>query len=194
MIFSIVALIISISIASAGDYYSPYSGFSKPSSTYSFKSNYQESPGFSQFPKTNLNQDSSAGIEASNYDSSSYSRDYRGPIYERKITYLDDFSEEISDDGFLFFSNSKNNLRHIVSSTLTEKYLGATETERYNSQNRRQESSFSNTKNAYNYDGGFSYGKQRLFDSSEYGKDSYTTQYYYRPYYDQKQGNYNWDY
>lgn len=210
-ILSIFALSIVISafLLSTASADSSYSSFSKPqqyfakpyvysnpsgSSAYASASSYSESPGYTQFPKETKSQKSSSSSQNSNFDSSSYAYDYRGPLYERKITYLDDFSKEYSDKGFFLFSNSKDILRHTISNTVTERYIGSTESLYINNQNRRQASTNSNQDSSSNYEGGFSYGKQRLFDSNEYAQNSYTSPYYYKPNYNQDQGYYNWRY
>ncbi len=173
-----------------------YGTYSRPrfSSSYNSNTHYTESPGYMRGPKATLAQKANSESSASNFDSSSYKYDYRGPLYEKKVTYLDDFSHDVSSKSGFFRSRSSDSLRHTIASTLTEKYVGATESLYVDSQNRRSASNKASQNTDYNYDGGFSFGKQRVFDSSEYGKDSYTQPYYYRPSYDSQQGYYNWRY
>ncbi|MEK6933874.1 MAG: hypothetical protein AABW75_03295 [Nanoarchaeota archaeon] len=182
----ITSLLISINLISA-NYYS-YSD--KPSSYIS----YRESPGYMQFPKENFNQKSNANYYSTNQDASFYGYDYRGPLYERQITNVDDYSHIISSKSGFFTSKNKNNLRRTITYTLTEKYIGASESIFYNTQNNRFTSNVANQDTSYNSDGGFSFGKQRSFDAAEYSKDSYTSAYYYRPYYDSSKDYYNWRY
>jgi hypothetical protein len=226
-VFSVFALILSLSLASAmdydyyvqhdvptdyaspvtysNDYIQPYvssfsrpyvSSFSRPSfsSNYNSQAHYSESPGYTQFPDSSYNQKASANSFSSNQDSSNYKYDYRGPMYEKKFVQVDDFLHDTSSKTGFFNSRSNNVLKHTISTTLTEKYLGATESVLYNTQNNRYATQSAQQDTSYNYDGGFSFGKQRVYDSSEYSSDSYREPYYYRPYFDSQQGYYSWKY
>jgi len=217
-IFTLIALlfasILSAGIASASYDSSCYSSgcytvksfssqshsFSQPrdysASSYGSSSHYQESPGFAQFPNFDSGKKSSLKAKDSNFDSSSSGYDYRGPLYEKKFVQLDDFRHEISSKDGFFSSKNKDSLKHTVSTTITEKYIGASESAYSNSQNRRSSSLDANQDESLKYQGGFSFGKQRLFDQSEYGssRNSYASPYYYSPYYDSSSGYYSWRY
>lgn len=199
-LFAIVFLVLALTSVSAAhdNYYAKsYSKYPSYKNSYNNPSSYisyKESPGYTQFPDENFIQKENANYYSSNQDSSSYEYDYRGPLYERQVTNIDDFSRVISSKSGFFTSKSKNNLRHTITSTLTEKYIGASESMFYNTQNNRLTTNTANRDTYYDYDGGFSFGKQRTFDAAEYRRDSYTSPYYYRPYYDSSGGYYNWRY
>lgn len=199
-LFAIVLFVFTIAgvTATHDNYYTKsYSKYPSYRSTYNTPSSYisyKESPGYMQFPDENFIQKENANDYSSNQDSTSYGYDYRGPLYDRQITNVDDFSHVISSKSGFFTSKSKNNLRHTITSTLTEKYIGASESMFYNTQNNRLTTNTANRDTYYNYDGGFSFGKQRVFDATEYRRDSYTSPYYYRPYYDPSKSYYNWRY
>lgn len=199
ILITMIFLIIMLANVSASSFnypnsYNQYpsyrSSYTVPSSTVS----YRESPGYSQFPNENFNQRSNANYYSSNEDSSSYAYDYRGPLYERQFTNVDDFSHILTNKGGFFTSKSKNNLRHTITTSLTEKYIGASESILYNTQNNRLTTNNANQDTSYNYGGGFSFGKMRTFDATEYRRDSYTSPYYYRPNYDSSKNYYNWRY
>src|SRR6185436_8543905 len=114
--------------------------------------------------------------------------------YEKKFVQVDDFSHDLSSKSGFFNSRSNNLLRHTVSTSLTEKYVGASESLYSNTQNRQFASNNANAESSQTYDGGFSYGKQRSYDSSEYSTESYKDPYYYRPYFDNSNGYYSWNY
>ena len=141
-----------------------------------------------------FNQNYDSKTDYSNYDSSDFGYEYRGPLYERSITYTEDFEKKNSDKSFLFYSKSKDSVKHSISTTLTEKYIGATESLFYNTQNRRDASTSESVNIASQYDDSFSFKKQRVYDPEEYGRDSYKSDYYYHPYYNSKEGYYNWRY
>ncbi len=188
-----LATIISIfclNIASAG-YYNNYPEYYYTRGDYS--SRYAPTQQGDLSRNYNLNQNYNSRIDLSNFDSSSLGYDYRGPMYERTITYTDDLYQKSSDKSFPFYSRSRDSLRHTISTTLNEKYIGATESLFYNTQNRRQESSSETNSILEEYNEDSSFKKQRLYDRYEYGRDSYTSPYYYRPYYDSR-GYYNWRY
>ncbi len=200
-------LIFTLSLVSAEHYYTdsnykysksyPYK-YSKPSfnSAYSSNAHYEESPGLQEYPRLNSNKKASFNSKDSNFDSSSYAYDYRGPLYERTITYLDDFAAKRTDKQGFFSSKSSDKVRRTIQNTITEKYTGASESIFANSQNRRLSSQDLKQDESIDYNAGFSFGKQRLFDSQEYAnsRSSYSSPYYYRPYYDSKKGYYNWRY
>ena len=176
--------------------YKPSQSYKNPSFSSSFSSNahYSESPGYIKLPDENYRQKYSAKSNSNNFDSSSSGYDYRGPIYERKIVYTEDFSKKRYDKSSLFSSKSKDTLKYSVSNVVTEKYIGASESSYSNSQNRRSSSEDIAQEVVMDYNGGFAFGKQRTFDSNEYRKDSYTEPYYYRPYYNSQNNYYNWKY
>ena len=115
-------------------------------------------------------------------------------MFERKSVYEDDFLRDNSAKSGFFYSKNKNILKHKITNTVTEKYVGASESVYSNSQNNRVSLTTANTNADKNYNGGFSFGKQRLYDASEYQKEGYTTAYYYRPSYNSNSGYYNWKY
>lgn len=170
--------------------------FRSPTSSFSASKDvsYTESPGLEVFPTESLNQNTNVNTWNNNFDTSTYSRDYRGPMYEVKYSYLNDYSKSVDDDGWLFFSDWDEDVRHVISATKTEKYVGASESVYFGNQNKRTSGSSATDNTDYEYDGGFTFGKQRKYDSSEYAEDSYTEPYYYRPYYDSNRGRYIWDY
>ena len=174
--------------------YPMYSGYSRPSSTFSSTTKYQESPGFTRGAAQTFRQNSASNEAFSDFDSSSAGYDYRGPMFERQIVNREDFAKDSSSRSGLFSAKSSDSLHHSISTMITEKYLGATESLTTNSQNRRSSSKKSNEQASADVDEGFSYGKQRVFDASEYGKDSYTQPSYYRPMYNDNKGYYTWRY
>ncbi|MDO8508316.1 MAG: hypothetical protein Q7S27_01380 [Nanoarchaeota archaeon] len=182
--------IFSINLASAGYNSNYYNNPNYPDYYY----NNDPSRGYEQFPIRNFYQDYNSRIDNSNFDSTALGYDYRGPLYERTITYTEDFHTKRSDKSLPFYSRSRDSTRYKVSSTLSEKYVGATESLFYNTQNRRQASAVQVENTINEYDGGFTYGKQRLYDPEEYPRDSYTSPYYYRPNYNSEKGYYNWRY
>lgn len=173
--------------------YSSRCSRSRPGSAFSSATKYSESPGFTRAPVQSLRQSKTANDAFSDFDSSSSGYDYRGPMFERQVVQRDDFSKESFAKSGLFSARSSDNLRHSISTTLTEKYLGATESLFSNNQNRRLLSKSSNEQASADTDEGFTFGKQRVFDASEYARDSYSAPYYYRPVYDSS-GYYNWRY
>ena len=208
-------LLLGAQLASAGYYqenyqHQPYNEYSRPyysypesynsfknprfSSDYSSNVNYRESPGQIQFPRATFNQKKEVKTSDSNFDSSSYNYDYRGPMFERRYTFLDDTLDDTSGNSFLFFSDVNDIHRHTISANLVEKYVGETASIYSNSQNRRSSNSEASENTNSNYDAGFSFGKQRVYDAAEYSRDSYANQYYYRPYYNQNQEYFNWRY
>ncbi len=198
--FAILALVLTSASVSAAPYYdykSAYKNYPSYKGAYTspFSSaSYKESPGYTKYSDEDFNQRINSNYYSSNQDSASYEYDYRGPLYERQITNVDDYSHIISSKSGFFTSKNKDNLRHTITYTLTEKYIGASESIFYNNQNNRFTSNVANQDTSYNSDGGFSFGKQRSFDAAEYSKDSYTSAYYYRPYYDSSKDYYNWKY
>lgn len=198
--FVILFLVLTLTSVTA-TYYNNYAitnnKYPSYKSTYNAPStyvSYRESPGYIGYPNENFNQRINSNYYSSNQDTASYGYDYRGPLYERQITNVDDYSHIISSKSGFFTSKNKDNLRHTITYTLTEKYIGASESIFYNTQNNRFTSNVANQDTSYNSDGGFSFGKQRSFDAAEYSKDSYTSAYYYRPYYDSSKDYYNWKY
>lgn len=173
--------------------YAPAYARSRPSSTFSSTSKYSESPGFTRAPVQSFRQNKAANEVFSDFDSSSSGYDYRGPMFERQTVQRDDFAKDSFAKSGLFSARSSDSLRHSISTTVTEKYLGATESLFSNNQNRRASSKSGDEKTSYDADEGFTFGKQRVFDASEYAKDAYSAPYYYRPVYD-SQGYYNWRY
>lgn len=179
--------------ASSSYAYAPASVRSRPGSTLSSTSKYSESPGFTRAPVQSFRQNKAANERFSDFDSSSSGYDYRGPMFERQTVQRDDFAKDSFAKSGLFSARSSDSLRHSISTTVTEKYLGATESLFSNNQNRRASSKSGDERTSYDADEGFTFGKQRVFDASEYAKDSYNAPYYYRPVYD-SQGYYNWRY
>ena len=131
-------------------YNSPYSNF------YSDKS-YRETPGFTQFPEARTSQSSNTNYLKQNFDSSALDYDYRGPLYEKEIVYKDNLVIDKSSKSGFFYSKSNDILRHKITTKITEKYLGASESISINNQNRRTESSNTNQGLTTNYNGGFSW-------------------------------------
>ena len=188
-------------------YYAPYAQYpasstayapasariARPTSSYSSATKYSESPGFIRSPVQSFRQARASNDVFSDFDSSSSSYDYRGPMFEKQMVQREDFAKDSFAKSGLFSARNSDSLRHSISTSVTEKYLGATESLFSNSQNRRSSSKTGDEKASYDADEGFSFGKQRVFDASEYAKDSYTQPYYYRPAYD-SQGYYNWRY
>lgn len=128
-----------------------------------------------------------------NFDTASTAYDYRGPLFERRIIATDDFLHENSAKSGFFSSNSKDITTRSMRNEVIEKYVGATESLYTDKKNNRVSRQSASDTSQRDFDGGFSFGKQRLFDESEYGRDSYTGAYYYRPL--QAQGGfYNWEY
>jgi len=193
-IFAVLALSLILLSSNTSAYYA----YPKSSSTYSLDFSYRESPGIDVFPKEKLNQLSLSNFVNNNFDSTKTNYEYRGPMFERRIIQSQDFSSHSSDKSLPFYSSSKQNTQFSVRNELVEKYVGATESFFSDSQNRRTQSANTNQNTSYNFDGGFSFGKQRLFDSSEFAKESYAQPYYYSPVYnydrDYHSGYYNWRY
>lgn len=128
-----------------------------------------------------------------NFDIASNTYDYRGPLFERRIISSDDFLHETSAKSGFFSSNSKDITTRSLRNEVIEKYVGATESLYTNKQNNQVSAQSARDTSQRDLDGGFSFGKQRLFDESEYARDSYTGAYYYRPLLSQG-GFYNWKY
>lgn len=128
-----------------------------------------------------------------NFDTASGAYDYRGPLFERRIVSSDDFVHENSARSGFFSSRSKDLTTRSLRNEVVEKYVGATESLYTNKQNNQLATQRASDTSSRDFDGGFSFGKQRLFDESEYGRDSSTGQYYYRPSLSPG-GFYNWRY
>lgn len=191
---SLITLALLTSFASAYGYGSFDRTYTSSSSGFSSGSHYSESPGYTQFPDESSSQRANTQRMNTNFDSTSSGYEYRGPMYEKKTTYTDTLSRDLSSRSGLFRSKSNNKLKHTITATTTEKYLGASESAYSNTQNRQINSESASQNSDYSYDGGFSFGKQRIFDSSEYASSSYRQPYYYQPNYNYNQGYYNWDY
>jgi len=196
----IFALILFSNLASAY-FTSPYSYFNSPSSESLFSSgsnsHFEETPGFTQYPTAKSSKSSVANSLNTNFDTSSTAYDYRGPIYEKKSVYDENLLIDKSSKSGFFSSKANDILRHTITNTVTEKYIGASESLYIDNQNNRVSTSNSNSNENSNYDGGFSWGSARLYDQSEYqDAASYSDygNYYYRPYYDSSAGYYNWNY
>jgi len=161
-------------------------------SGYSATRKYAESPGEERYPQetTKINKNSQA--INTNLDTSTSSYDYRGPLYERRIVSTDDFTHDISAKSGFFSSNSKDLVTRSIRNEVVEKYVGATESLYTDSRNNRVSTQSASDTSTRSYDSGFSFGKQRIFDETEYGRDSYTGEYYYRP--PSGNGFYNWRY
>lgn len=162
------------------------------SSAYGAKNSYAESPGYTVGAKESARANSNAKTQDTNFDSTNSGYDYRGPMFERRLIYSDSFNSESKDTSLPFYASSKDKVSHNIRNEVVEKYVGASESAYSNSQNRRVQGSEASETGAYDYDGGFSFGKQRMFDSSEYASESYSEPYYYRPAY--LDGAYTWRY
>ena len=173
----VISTFLVLSIVAAYGGYSPYS-----SSSYQAQSSYSEYPEYTQYPDYQTSSNANSMTSNSNYDSSNYGYSYYGPIYEKKTAY----------DESLYRRRSKTIWS--VSATSTERYIGASESMFYDTQNRRYDTNANTQSSNVNYDGGFSWGKVRLFDSSEYARDSYGQRSYYDPMYNSNSGYYNWKY
>ena|SRR3989338_4177890 len=161
-------------------------------SSYSTALRYAESPEGQKYPQetTRINKNSQA--INTNFDTATSSYDYRGPLYERRIISTDDFIHDVSAKSGFFSSNSKDLITRSIRNEVVEKYVGATESLYTDSKNNRVFTQSASDTSTRSYDGGFSFGKQRLFDQTEYGRDSYSREYYYRPFLGN--GFYNWRY
>ncbi len=172
----------------------PYSAPTpRASSSFSTNRRYFESPGVERGPEAHGRQSANARAVASNFDTTSYNYDYRGPLYERRIISTDDFIHENKARSGFFTSNYRDLTTRSVRNEVVEKYVGATESTYADRKNNRVSAQERDQSGSYDYDGGFSFGKQRVFDESEYGSDSYTGAYYYRPI-TSPSGYYNWGY
>lgn len=157
---------------------------------------YAESPGEERYPRASQRTTGNMKAVATNFDTTNYDYDYRGPLYERRIISSDDFLHENSARSGFFSSKHKDITTRSVRNEVVEKYIGASESMHAGTQNNRVAMQEGNSNQAYDYDGGFSFGKQRLFDESEYSSASSSGNgnYYYRPYYDPARQIYNWRY
>ena len=186
-----IALILLSSAASAYGYASPQS---KYSTSYGGTAKYYESPGYSKYPIEKATQSRGSRASGSNFDSTNTGYESRGPMIERRIIYSESFLEKNKDKTVPFYSSSRNKVIYNVRNEVIEKYVGASESAYTTSQNKRIYASEEQGNANYDYDGGFSFGKQRMYDASEYGSNSYTEPYYYRPMFGSRQGHYNWRY
>ncbi len=161
--------------------------------SYSATLKYAESPGEERYPQETMRVNRNSQATNTNFDKAASSYDYRGPIYERRIISTDDFIHDVSAKSGFFSSNSKDLTTRSIRSEVVEKYVGATESLYTNSNNNRVSTQSASDTSTRSYDGGFSFGKQRIFDETEYARDSYSGEYYYRPVFSQK-GYFNWKY
>lgn len=175
------------SVSAATNYYP------MPSSSYGTSSSYSETPGFTITPSRQSSSNSNSNYLNQNFDSSNYAYDYRGPMFERTSTYSDNLLIDKSSHSGFFTSNSNNIFHRSINSKVVEKYVGATESLYINRQNRQVSTSNTNKNAASNYNNGMTWGKARLYDSSEYADSGYN-HYYYRPLYDSSTGGFNWRY
>src|SRR3989338_447146 len=150
-------------------------------SSYGATRLYMESPGENLYPQENTRINRNAEATSTNFDTTTSAYDYRGPMYERRIIATDDFLHENSAKSRFFSSNNKDITTRSIRNEVVEKYVGATESLYKDSKNNRVATQHASDMSTREYDGGFSFGKQRLFDEIEYGRDSYTGSYYYRP-------------
>ncbi len=174
------------------------SGYAQPrsDSSYGATRSYLESPGEERYPRASSSQSRRGQTLAANFDRASYAYDYRGPLYERRLIQSDDFVHENKVRSGFFTSKNTDVTTRSVRNEVIEKYIGATESLHGGSQNNRVAAQDVQESAASSYDGGFSFGKQRLFDESEYSSASSSGygNYYYRPYYDPARQIYNWRY
>ena len=115
--------------------------------------------------------------------SSAYNRAYAGQVLERVARYDEDLNVKGSK------------VRRIISSSVTEKFVGPQQTESLFSQNSNSfniDKSITPT-NPTIYDGGSLYRYNSIYNQKNYGRDSYTAPYYYSPL-SNNAGYYTWRY
>ena len=145
-----------------------------------------------QYPQESFKQIADTHARDTNFDSSSTNYDYRGPLYEKTSFFTDSYLEDHSTKSGFFTSKSKNIVSHVITNAVTEKYVGSTESLYQTNQNRRLTTNDQHTTTDHEYDGGLSFGSQRLYDNTEY-RESYREPYYYRPILSPR-GSYSWHY
>ena len=180
---ALVSLVITINLASAGySYYNPGYKYSYPNqySQEIIKDN-QVNPSFINLPAIS---DKTSSI---NNENNFFTRNYQGPVIE-KTTKYDEF----------FQISKRGKLTKSISSTTTERYIGALESLSKGSEIRSgYNRDYSNIPtNHYYYEGGSAWRYKSSFNAIDYSKgfNTYTRPYYYDGRYDSQKGYYNWRY
>jgi hypothetical protein len=174
--------------------YQPVYQRPRTESSFSATRRYAESPGLERYPQETTRMNKNAQFSNTNFDTASSAYDYRGPLFERRIVSSDDFMHENSAKSGFFSSRNMDLTTRSIRNEVIEKYVGASESLYTTKQNNQVSAQSASDTSQRDFDGGFSFGKQRLFDESEYAKDTYTQPYYYRPAYNNGHGYYNWRY
>lgn len=170
--FTLALLILTLTPALASYHYSY-----DPNNNYGY-------PNYNSYPTHNAPTITDRA-NSINEGSSSYNRNYQGPIIQRDTKY----------DEFLKIGKSGRVLR-TISSTTSERYVGGTQVETANTQNKnnynRDYTSIPNNP-AYYSESSYFRSLPR-YNYLDYGSDRYGKSYYYEPRYDDNKGFYNWRY
>lgn len=161
-----------LSLTSVLAYHGGYHYFS-PSYSYSY-------PSYTSSYNPTLITDRVSSLDQG---SSIYNRNFQGPIIQRDTKY----------DEFLKIGKS-GRIYRTVSSQTSERYLGGTQIESFQSNDKRtyNKELSSIPTSAKDYDPYFR--SLPSYDYSAYGQDKYGKPYYYQPIYNPDKGYYNWRY
>jgi len=172
LITGFIFLSLLLSLTSVQAYHGGYHYFSPSSSYYPSYTSSSYNPTFITDRVSSLDRSSSI-----------YSRNFQGPIIQRDTKY----------DEFLKIGKSGRVYR-TVSSQTSERYLGGTQVESFQSDDKRAYNKELDSIPISTRDYDPYFRSLSSYDYSAYGKDKYGKPYYYQPTYNPDKGYYNWRY